>query len=144
MLFYLLKKGFILLLSLWCVITGTFFLMHAIPGDPFIGERVIPEEVMRSLYAYYGLDQPLWKQYLIYLNGLLHGDLGTSIVYPGRTIVQCIREGFPVSARLGLQALSIAIPSGILLGTIASLKRNQWQDTLSMTISTLGISMPNF
>ena len=58
--------------------------------------------------------------------------------------MQCIKEGFPVSARLGLQALSIAIPSGILLGTIASLKRNQWQDTLSMMISTLGISMPNF
>ena len=92
---FLFKKSLILLLSLWVVVTGTFFLMHAIPGDPFIGDRVIPEEVMRSLYAYYGLDQPLWAQYIKYLKGLFHGDLGISMVYHGRSISHFIGEGIP-------------------------------------------------
>lgn len=141
---YLFRKALILLISLWCVITGTFFLMHAIPGDPFIGDRVIPEEVLRSLYSYYGLDKPLWEQYLVYLKGVFCGQLGPSIVYQGRTVNQFIAEGFPISAQLGLQALLLAIPSGVLLGTWAALKRSGWQDHLAMLISTLGVSVPNF
>lgn len=141
---YLLKKGFLLLISLWCVITGTFILMHAIPGDPFIGERAIPPEVLKSLYAHFGLDQPLLTQYLKYLKALFQGDLGPSIVYPGRSVNQFIEEGFPISARLGFQALLVAIPSGIFLGTWAALKRGRWQDTLAMLLSTIGISVPSF
>lgn len=141
---FLIKKIFILAVSLWCVVTGTFFLMHAIPGDPFIGDRVIPEEIMRSLYAYYGLDQPLWIQYIKYLNSLLHGDLGISMVYQGRSIGHFIKEAFPISAFLGLSALCVAIPSGIFLGTIAAIKRNRWPDTAAMVIATIGISVPNF
>jgi len=141
---YLVKKALILCISLWVVITGTFFLMHAIPGDPFIGDRVIPQEVLNSLYAYYGLDQPLWAQYLKYIKGLLHGELGPSIVYQGRSVNQFIREGLPVSAQLGLQALLVAIPSGVLLGTWAAMKRGGWQDTTAMVISTIGVSVPNF
>lgn len=144
MLLYLLKKGAILLLSLWCVVTGTFFLMHLIPGDPFIGEQNIPKEVLDSLYAHYGLDQPIWIQYIKYFKGLLSGDLGVSIVYQGRSVNQFIREGFPISARLGIQALFVAIPSGILLGTWAALKRGRWQDTTAMVVSTIGVSVPNF
>ncbi len=141
---YLIKKALILVISLWVVITGTFFLMHAIPGDPFIGDRVIPQEVLNSLYAYFGLDQPLWVQYLKYLKGLLHGELGPSIVYQGRSVNQFIAEGLPVSAQLGIQALLVAIPSGILLGTWAAMKRGGWQDNTAMIISTIGVSVPNF
>lgn len=141
---YLAKKVFILLLSLWCVVTATFFLMHAIPGDPFIGDRVIPQEVLDSLYAYYGLDQPLWAQYVKYIKGLLSGELGPSIVYQGRTVNQFIAEGFPISAQLGLQALFLSIPSGILLGTIAAMRRGEWQDNFAMAVSTIGVSVPNF
>ena len=141
---YLIKKALILVISLWVVITGTFFLMHAIPGDPFIGDRVIPQEVLNSLYAYFGLDQPLWIQYLKYLKGLLHGELGPSIVYQGRSVNQFIAEGLPVSAQLGIQALLVAIPSGILLGTWAAMKRGGWQDNIAMVISTIGVSVPNF
>jgi len=141
---FLLKKFSILVVSLWCVITGTFFLMHAVPGDPFIGDRVIPEEVMRSLYAHYGLDQPLWVQYGKYLNEILHGNLGVSIVYTGRSVNQFIAEGLPISAWIGLQALLLAIPSGILLGTWAAMKRAQWQDTTAMVLSTVFLSVPNF
>ena len=133
-----------MLLSLWVVATGTFFLMHAIPGDPFVGDRILPEEVLKSLYAYYGLDQPLWIQYKNYLRGLVQGDLGISIVYSGRSVNQFIREGFPVSAQLGCQALLLAIPCGIFLGTIAAFKRSQWQDTAAMAVSTIGVSVPNF
>lgn len=141
---YLGKKALILIVSLWCVVTGTFFLMHAVPGDPFIGDRPIPEEVLKALYAYYGLDQPIWVQYLHYLKGLIHGELGPSIIYEGRTVNQVIREGFPISATLGIQALFLAIPCGILLGTWAALKRARWQDNFAMVISTIGVSVPNF
>lgn len=141
---YFLQKGFLFLLSLWLVITGTFFLMHAIPGDPFIGDRVIPQEVLDSLHAHYGLDKPLWAQYLAYLKGLLQGDLGPSIVYQGRHVNQFIKEGFPISAQLGAQALLLAIPCGILLGAWAAIKRGKWQDSCAMIVSTLGVSVPSF
>jgi len=141
---YLLRKALLLAISLWCVVTGTFFLMHAIPGDPFIGDRVIPQEILDSLYAFYGLDESLWTQYLTYFKGVLKGDLGPSIVYQGRTVNEFIWEGFPVSAQLGIQALLLAIPFGVFLGTWAAQKRACWQDNFAMVVSTLGISVPNF
>ncbi len=144
MLAYFLKKILILILSLWCVITGTFFLMHTIPGDPFIGEQNVPPEILESLHAYYGLNQPLYVQYGKYLYRLVHGDLGSSIIYQGRSVTQFIRDGFPISAQIGLQALLFAIPSGIFLGTLSAMKRNRWEDKIAMLISILGISMPNF
>ncbi|HEV7735993.1 MAG TPA: ABC transporter permease [Chlamydiales bacterium] len=141
---YLVKKFFILLFSLWCAITGTFCLMHAIPGDPFIGDKVIPEEVMRSLFVYYGLDQPLWVQYCKYLKGIATFDLGVSIAYHGRPVAQFIREGFPISALLGALSLCLSIPAGILLGTWAALKRARWQDHAAMFLATVLVSVPNF
>jgi len=140
---YLCKKVSIFLLSLFCVLTGTFFLMKLIPGSPFLDDR-ISEEVLQALNAYYGLDQPIWIQYIKYLKGFLSFDLGLSLVYQGRPVVKLIAYSFPISAQLGLQALIVAIPSGILLGTWAAMRRSGWQDTLAMTISTLGISVPNF
>jgi oligopeptide transport system permease protein len=140
---YLCRKALILLASLFIVVSGTFILMKAIPGDPFMDER-ITEEVLKSLHAYYGLDQPLWVQYGKYLKGFFTLDFGRSLVYHGRSVNQLIADGFPVSAQLGLQALCTAIPSGILLGTWAALKRSRWQDNTAMVISTLGISVPNF
>ncbi len=118
--------------------------MHSIPGDPFIGEQNIPPEILKSLYSHYGLDQPYLVQYGKYLLGILQGDLGTSIIYQGRKVTDFIRDGFPISAQLGAQALLVAIPFGIFIGTIASLKKNRWQDKTAMLISTLGISVPNF
>lgn len=140
----LFKKILVLLFSIWCMVTITFFLMHAVPGDPFIGDKIIPEEVMSSLYAYYGLDQPLWIQYIKYLKGILSFDFGVSIVYHGRPVKQFILEGLPISMLLGIQALLIAVPAGLLLGTIAAIKRTCWQDHSCMVVSTLLISVPNF
>ena len=99
---------------------------------------------MKALRAYYGLDQPLWTQYVKYLKGFATLDFGRSLVYSGRTVYQLISDGFPISARLGVQALCLSIPMGILLGTWAALKRSRWQDNAAMVISTLGISVPNF
>jgi oligopeptide transport system permease protein len=132
------------LFSFWIVATATFFLMHAVPGDPFIGDKVLPQEVIDSLYAHYGLDQPLWIQYLTFWKQLFSGSLGPSIVYPGRTVGDLIKEAFPISAWLGLQALLLAIPTGILLGTWAAMRRGQWQDHLAMFLSTLAVSIPSF
>lgn len=144
MLRYFLKKGGIFLLSLWSVLTITFFLMHAIPGDPFIGDHPIPSEVLQTLYAYYGLDLSLTHQYFLYLQRIFSLDLGYSIFYPGKTVGELIQEGWGASALLGLQALCLAIPGGILLGIWAALKKASWQDAAIMTLCSIGISLPSF
>jgi oligopeptide transport system permease protein len=142
--YYFFKKGCVFVLSLWCIITITFFLMHALPGDPFIGDHPIPYEVLHSLKTYYGLDQPLTHQYVLYLERIVSFDLGSSIVYPGKKVVEIIREGFGASAILGVEALLFATIWGILLGSWMGLKRNQWQDAAAVTICALAISIPNF
>lgn len=138
------KKAAILFLSLFIVTTLTFFLMHAIPGDPFVQERAIPEEILKSLHKHYGLDQPLFVQYGKFLNGVLHFELGPSFKYEGRTVNQIIAEGFPVSFCLGMEALFVAIFGGIVLGSIAALNHLRWQDHLTMVIAVIGISVPSF
>ncbi len=144
MLRYFLIKGGALLFSLWIVLTITFFFMHAIPGDPFIGDHPIPSEVMQALHAYYGLDLSLIHQYFFYLKRMTFLDLGYSILYPGRTVVELIREGWGASAILGLQALCLAIPGGIFLGLWTALKKNSWQDTAILVLSAIGVSLPSF
>lgn len=144
MMTYLGKKGLILLCSLFLVVTLTFFLMHAIPGDPFTQEKAIPAEIMKALYRHYGLDQPIGVQYLKYLKGLLTWDFGPSFKYQGRTVNEIIQEGFPVSFTLGCEALFLSIGGGIILGAIAALHFHKWQDHLTMLIAVLGISVPSF
>ncbi len=141
---YLAKKGGILLLSLFLVTTLTFFLMHAIPGDPFVQDKAIPEEILRALHKHYGLDQPLYVQYLKYLDGILHFDFGPSFKYEGRTVNNIISDGFPVSLCLGMEALVLSVFGGIVLGSIAALNHLRWQDQLTMVLAVVGISVPSF
>jgi len=141
---YFVRKFFLLIFSLFIVATATFFLMQAAPGDPFMQEQAIPEEIMKSMYAHYGLDQPWYIQYVKYLKGLVTWDLGPSFKYEGRTVNDIIREGFPVSFILGLEAITIALFSGVILGTIAAVKRSRWQDNFAMILAVVGISVPNF
>ncbi|MGE0670808.1 MAG: ABC transporter permease [Parachlamydiales bacterium] len=141
---YLMKKAAILLTSLFVVSTLTFFLMHAIPGDPFVQEKAIPEEILKALHKHYGLDQPLYIQYAKYMKGLLSWELGPSFKYQGRTVNQIISEGFPVSFVLGMEALFLAVCGGIALGAVASLKHQRWQDQMTMVIAVIGISVPSF
>ncbi len=144
MLKYCLKKISFLLIALFLVATLTFFLMHFAPGDPFQQEQNIPEEIMKSMYSHYGLDQPWYVQYGRYLKGIITFDLGPSFKYEGRSVNDIIREGFPVSFILGLEALCVALFMGLLLGSIAATRRMKWQDHLSMIVAVLGISVPNF
>ncbi len=141
---YLLKKLVILAASLLVVVTLTFCLMHIIPGDPFTDEDAIPEEILKALHHHYGLDQPLPVQFGKYFLNLLHGNLGPSFKYHGRTANDVIREGFPISLTLGLEALFLAIPLGITFGSFAALKRGKWQDQMAMFFAVLGISVPSF
>jgi oligopeptide transport system permease protein len=141
---YLIKKGVILFISLFIVTTLTFFLMHAIPGDPFVQERAIPEEILKAMHKHYGLDQPLYIQYGKFLKGILEFDLGPSFKYEGRTVNQIISDGFPVSFYLGMEALCIAVLGGITLGSIAALNHLKWQDHITMVIAVIGISVPSF
>ncbi|MCB1668516.1 MAG: ABC transporter permease [Porticoccaceae bacterium] len=126
------------------VITVTFFLVRAAPGGPFSAEKAVPPEVVRALEAQYQLDLPVWQQYLGYLDDLLHGDLGPSFRYPGRTVNELIASGLGTTAELGLYAMLVAIVIGVAAGVIAALRPNTAQDYLPMSAAMLGICMPSF
>lgn len=141
---FLVKKICILIFSLFLVATFTFLLLKNIPGDPFSQEQAVPEEILKSMHAYYGLDKPWYVQYLKYLKGIATWDLGPSFKYEGRTVNEIISEGAPISFVLGLEALIIAIICGITLGTIAAFRRSCYPDHLCMIFAVIGISIPNF
>lgn len=141
---YIVKKILILCASLFTVATLTFFLMHAVPGDPFSEDQPIPQEIINAMMTHYGLDQPWYIQYGHFLKGLVTFDLGPSYKYQGRSVNAIIAQNFPVSLCLGLEALCIALACGLTLGTIASLKHSKWQDHLAMIFSVVGISVPSF
>ncbi len=141
---YFFKKLGILLLSLLVVATLTFFLMHAIPGDPFTQEKAIPQEILHAMQKHYGLDKPLIVQYFDYMQGLCKFDLGPSFKYQGRTVNEIIKEGFPVSLCLGLEALFISLSLGILFGSLSASRQGKWQDRSTMFIAIFGLSMPSF
>jgi oligopeptide transport system permease protein len=132
------------MLALFVVISATFFMLRAAPGGPFTQERAVTPEILRNLEAHYGLDQPLWRQYLSYLGTLAHGDFGPSFKYANRTVNEIIADKFPVSAELGAESLAIALVLGIGLGTIAAVRRNTWVDYFASTFGMLGISIPTF
>ena len=117
------KKLGSFLLSVFIVITVTFFLMHAVPGDPFSDEKGLSEEVLRAMKLHYGLDKPLFVQYLHYLKGVLSFDFGPSLKYSGRAVTDVILEGFPVSFCLGLEALTLSTLLGVSLGSLSSVPR---------------------
>lgn len=127
---------------LLAVITATFFLIRFAPGGPFSQEKAVIPEVQRALEAQYRLDQPLLAQYGAYLADLVHGDLGPSFKYPGRSVNELIAAGFPATAELGLYALLVAVVLGMGAGVLASLRPNTWRDYLPMSLAMTGICMP--
>ena len=130
--------------TLLVLVTAAFFLMRAAPGGPFDDERVMPEEIRAQIEAAYHLDEPLWRQYLIYMGNLAQGDLGPSFRYEGRTVNELIGEGLPVSLTIGGLALALALVLGIVAGTTAALRRGRATDHIVMGLSMTGISIPNF
>lgn len=141
---HLLQRFLANLLALFVIISITFFLMKAIPGDPFTQEKALPKEILHSLYEHYKLNDPWYTQYGNYLKSVATWNLGPSFKYKSRTVNEIIKSGFPISAILGLEAMALAITLGILLGTIAALKQNKWQDYAAMLVAVIGISVPSF
>jgi oligopeptide transport system permease protein len=124
---------------------AVFVLVRAIPGGPFdfVGDKSLPESVVKNLEAKYHLDWPMWKQYLKFLWDLLHLDLGPSFRYRGRSVNDIIKETLPVSAELGIYSIALALVIGIPAGTIAALKQNTIADYVSTFIAISGVSIPN-
>jgi len=143
---YILKRTAWALVTLLAVVTLTFFLMRSIPGDPLASTaRALPEETKAAYMAKYGLDKPLFEQYLIYMKGLItEFDLGESLQFAGRPVLKTITETSPVSGSFGIPALIIGTLTGIILGIIAALKKNQWPDYVVMFIAILGTTLPVF
>ncbi|HZM03574.1 MAG TPA: ABC transporter permease subunit [Candidatus Saccharimonadales bacterium] len=129
---------------LWIIATVTFFMMRLAPGGPFDAEKQISPEVRARMEAHYGLDKPLFEQYLTQMKHLLHGDLGPSFKYPGRTVNEIIADAFPVSLELGFEALAVALVFGLAAGMVASLKQNSAWDHVPMSLAMAGLCVPTF
>ncbi len=130
--------------TLFIVVTISFFLMRFAPGGPFNLERPLPPQTMANLMATYHLDQPLWNQYLTYIGNAVTGDFGPSYIYKDNTVAELIGKGLPYSMELGFYALLLALFGGVLAGTIAALRQNSALDFLIMSVSTMGVTIPNF
>lgn len=142
---YVLKRVALSLLSIWIVITVTFFVMRAVPGGPFVGEKATTPAAQAALEAKYGLDKPLSTQYFTYLKDIVTDfDFGPSLKQRGRNVIDIISDGLKVSAKLGVVAAFIALIIGISLGSVAALRRNRIVDKIIMVVTTAFVSMPSF
>ena len=140
---YIGKRLVASLLTIWVVITLTFFFFFLMPGGPFDSDKLTPQ-VKANMEAKYGMDKPLSEQYFMYMNNLVHGDLGESMIFKGRGVTDTITTSFPASAKVGLCSVATSIIVGISLGIVAALKRNTWADTTIVFVVTLGITIPSF
>lgn len=141
---YILKRLVMMLITLFLVTLITFTVMHIVPGGPFTPEKSVPPAVLAELEKKYHLDDPLPKQYLDYLKGLLRFDLGPSFKFTGKTVNDFIVNGFPYSMKLGMLTLVFVLLTSIPMGIVAALKNGRWQDMLLMAIATLGVTIPSF
>lgn len=145
MLLYVAKRVLLGLLAIFIIITVTFFVMHAVPGGPFLSEKAVTPAVTAALEAKYGLDKPLGEQYLTYLKDIIFEfDFGPSLKNRGRDVIDIMSDGFKVSAKLGGIAAISAIFSGLILGSVAAIFRNKFIDRIIMIITTAFVAMPSF
>lgn len=144
MLRYTLKRFLSMLVTLFLVATVTFFLMHAVPGQPFELTRETPDSVRQALEAKLGLDKPLIEQYFIYMRNLLHGDFGISMKYKGQSIIGEVTSGMPISAVIGFGGVLVGCIIGAVLGAVAALKNKGAVDYIVIILAILGVSVPNF
>jgi oligopeptide transport system permease protein len=141
---YIVKRLFYAFLTLLTLVALTFFMMRLLPGDPFIGEKAIPQTTIDALNAKYGLDKPMIVQFGMYVKHVFQGDLGLSMHYNNRPVTQIIAQAFPYSFDLGIRSLIFATIMGVLLGIVAAVKRGTKWDTISMFIAIIGVSVPGF
>jgi oligopeptide transport system permease protein len=129
---------------IWVIITATFFMIRFVPGGPFTAEKAVTPEILRNLEAHYGMNKPLYRQYLDYTSSLLKGDLGPSFKYPTRSVNEIIADKLPVSVELGLLSLAVALGVGLPLGVLAAVRRNTWIDYICSSVAMVGICVPTF
>ncbi|MGG1553107.1 MULTISPECIES: ABC transporter permease [Paenibacillus] len=142
---FILRRFLYALITLWLIASFTFVLMKNLPGNPLgEGAEKIPKATRDMLMKQYGLDKPLWQQYLTFLNNIIHGDLGASFQFPAHKVTDIIKQAFPSSLELGLIAIVIAIVVGLILGIIAALNHNKAGDYTAMFIAIVGVSIPSF
>ena len=129
---------------LFVIVTVSFFMLRLAPGGPFTAEKAVTPEILRNLERHYGLDRPLWQQYLDYLGSVLRGDLGPSFKSASYTVNEIIAQKLPVSLELGGWALLVALALGVPLGILAALRRNTWLDYACSATGMIGICVPTF
>ncbi|PYZ92379.1 peptide ABC transporter permease [Salipaludibacillus keqinensis] len=145
MLKYIFKRFLWMILTIWIIVTLTFFLMHAIPGDPLdVADVGSSDAASANLAAYYNLDQSLPMQYVTYLKNVATFDFGPSMTSRSRTVNDMLESGFPASLQLGLATLFFSVISGVALGVFAALRHNRMIDYVTMILAVIGISIPNF
>ncbi len=130
--------------TLLVLITISFFLMRFAPGSPFSSEKTLPPEVMQNINAKYGLDKPVFEQYITYLGNIIQGDFGPSFKYKDYTVNELISAALPVSAKVGFYAFVLTVILGVTIGTFAALKQNTWVDYWVMSSSMVGVVLPSF
>ena len=142
---FILRRTLSMLVTFIVVSIVIFLMMHSIPGGPFDGyEMPLPDNIKQKLMAQLGLDRPLWEQYLRYMWGVLHLDLGVPYQSPGETVMGLVAHAWLPSLTLGGLGILVGAPIGILLGMAAALRRNSWVDYLASAVATLGLTIPVF
>ncbi|MHB1126160.1 MAG: ABC transporter permease [Bacillota bacterium] len=144
MLGFLLRRLGFMILTLFFIVTLTFFGMKIIPSGPFSADKRLPAAIEANLAKKYHFDDPLWKQYADYMGRVIRWDLGPSFKYESRSVNEIIDDGFPVSASLGALAVLLALGAGLLAGVLAALRQYGWQDYTAMVLATAGFSVPSF
>lgn len=144
MLLFIVKRFLYSVVTLFCIITITFFIMHAIPGSIYSKDKPLPPEIKANIMAKYGLDKPLFTQYTTMLVNVVKLDFGMSMVNEGRSVNDIIYSQFPRSAALGFVAIVLCLFVGVPLGIVAAKHPNKWQDTVSMIVATAGVTVPGF
>jgi len=141
---YLLKQLASGLVTVYFIATATFFAMHAVPGDPLMGNKATTPEIRANLARKYGLDRPVLEQYGMFLKNMATGDFGISFTQHNRSVNDIIAKHFPVSAILGFLAIVVAAIGGVMLGSITALFKNRAPDKLIMILVIFGVSVPSF
>ncbi|WP_319371834.1 ABC transporter permease [uncultured Ilyobacter sp.] len=141
---FIVKRMIQMFITLYLVVTATFFLMHAIPGGPFTREKPLPPAVIEALEAKFKLDQPLHVQYFDYVKGVFTFDFGPSFQKVGVDVTDMIIKGLPASAKIGMLAVMVVLLIGIPLGIISALKQNKWEDYVVTVLATVGVTIPSF
>ncbi|MBE6733825.1 MAG: ABC transporter permease [Ruminococcaceae bacterium] len=143
-LYYILKRAILAVVTIFLVITITFFIMNFIPGGPFMSEKSVTPETLAALNAKFGLDKPPLEQYFNYLKGAVRFDFGPSMKMDGRMVTDVILEGFATSAKMGLMAAACALTLGLVFGALAAVYHNKLIDRIIMVVSTAFVAMPSF